>query len=119
MPTAPWALSFLARFRTYPPPAAVDKSPLAACLPRVLPARGKHTRQAGPVHCFLLKTETLKTDPQQAAARSDLRLNTDRDERTPAPRKIARPHVLSVHGAGAGLPHANLPRQNNLISCDI
>ena len=102
MPTAPWALSFLARYRTYPPPAAVDKSPLAACLPRVLPARGKHTRQAGPVHCFLVKTETLKTDPQQAAARSDLRLNTDRDERTPAPRKIARPHVLSVHGAGAG-----------------
>ena len=82
----------------------MDKSPLAACLLRVLPARGKRTQQAGPVHCFLLKTETLKTDPQQAAARSDLRLNTDRDERTPAPQKIARPHVLSVRVARAGLP---------------
>ena len=103
MPTTPWALSFLARFRTYPPPAAVDKSPLAACLLRVLPARGKHTQQAGPVHCFLLKTETLKTDPQQAAARLDTRLSTDCGEHT-CLREIARTHALSVHKAGAGPP---------------
>ncbi len=95
--------SLLARFRAYPPPPAVDKPPLAACLLRVIPACGKHTQQAGPLHCFLLKTETLKTDPQQAAARLDTRLSTDCGEHT-CLREIARTHALSVRVARAGLP---------------